>query len=129
MENCIFCKIIKGDIPSVKIWEDRDYLAFLDMRPVAEGHTLLIPKKHDDYIFGIHTKEYTDLFLKAKEIAGLLKLKLQPKRVGIVVEGFGVPHVHVHLIPINRAGEMDSANAKSAKPEDLQKVADKILKS
>jgi histidine triad (HIT) family protein len=128
MENCIFCKIAKGDIPCVKIWEDKNYLAFLDAQPVSAGHTLLIPKKHTDYLFDITSKEYSELFLKAKDLAVLLKLKIKPKRVGLVVEGFGVAHAHIHLIPINNPGEMDSTNAKKASVEELQKVADKIAK-
>jgi histidine triad (HIT) family protein len=127
MENCIFCKIIKGEIPCVKIWEDKNYLAFLDVNPVSEGHALLIPKKHTDYLFDINDLEYSDLFLKAKELAVLLKSKIQPKKVGIVVEGFGVAHAHIHLVPINHAGELDSINAKKASAEELQKVAEKIF--
>jgi len=128
MENCIFCKIAKGEIPCVKIWEDKNYFAFLDVNPVSAGHTLLIPKKHTDYLFDINSKEYSELFLKARDLASLLKSKIKPKRIGIVVEGFGVAHAHIHLIPINNLGDMDSKNAKKTSVADLQKVADKILK-
>lgn len=125
--DCIFCKIAKGEIPCVKIWEDKNYLAFLDMQPVSASHTLLIPKKHTDYLFDINNKEYLELFSKAKDLAILLKSKIKPKRVGLVVEGFGVAHAHVHLIPINNPGDMDSKNAKKASVDELKKVAEKIL--
>ncbi len=128
MEDCIFCKIIKGEIPCVKIWEDENYLAFLDVNPINTGHTLLIPKQHDEYIFDIEDNKYCELLLKAKNLAKILKLKLQSKRIGMVVEGFGVSHIHIHLIPINKMNEMDSKNKKSVEIEELKKIADKILK-
>jgi len=126
MEDCIFCKIVEGEIPAVKIYEDEKYLAFLDMNPIKSGHTLLIPKKHDGYIFDLEDKEYSNLLLKAKEIAGMIKLKLNPKRVGMVVEGFGVPHIHVHLVPIENPNELNPERAKSANPEELKQIAEKI---
>jgi len=127
MENCIFCKIVKGEIPCVKIWEDENYLAFLDVNPISQGHTLLIPKIHIDYIFDIEDDKYCELLLKAKNLAKILKLKLNPKRIGMVAEGFGVSHLHIHLIPINKMSEMDSINKKPSKIEELKKVADIIL--
>jgi len=127
MTDCIFCKIVKGEIPSIKIFEDEKHLAFLDVNPINVGHTLLIPKTHTDYIFDLNDDEYCKLMLNAKKIAKILKTKLNTKRVGIVVEGFAVSHAHVHLIPINNIGEMDPKNAKPAKIEDLKKVAQKIL--
>ena len=128
MENCIFCKISKGEIPSIKIWEDEKYLAFLDVNPVAVGHTLLIPKKHTDYFFDLNDNEYCELMLNAKKIAQLLKSKLNSKRIGMIIEGFAVSHAHVHLIPINKMSEMDPNKAKSAKIEDLKITAEMILK-
>ncbi|MCK9567988.1 HIT family protein [Candidatus Pacearchaeota archaeon] len=123
--ECIFCKIANGEIPAVKIWEDKKYVAFLDMNPVTTGHTLLIPKKHDDYIFDMKKREYTKLMLKAKEVAKILKEKLNPKRVGVIIEGFGVPHVHIHLIPINKADEISSRKSKT-NLEELNKIAKRI---
>jgi histidine triad (HIT) family protein len=128
MENCIFCKIVKGDIPCVKIWEDEKYLSFLALNPVNPGHTLVIPKKHTDYIFDLSDSEYCELLQKAKNIAPTLKSKLNPKRVGMVVEGFEIPHVHVHLIPINKMNELNQCRLKPATAEELKKVAEKILK-
>lgn len=128
MEDCVFCKIIKDEKSRQVIWEDENHIAFLDINPISPGHTLLIPKKHTDYFFDLDDREYTELMLKAKEVANKLKVKLNPKRVGVAVEGFGVPHVHVHLVPINRGHEMNPENAKPASVEELIKIADKILK-
>jgi histidine triad (HIT) family protein len=127
MKNCAFCKIVKGELPAVKLWEDEKYFIFLDNQPVKPGHVLVLPKKHTDYIFDLNDKEYIELMLKSKEVSKILKNKLNPKRVGIAVEGFGVPHVHVHLIPLDKGGEIDPANAKPASDEELNKIARKIL--
>ena len=127
MENCIFCKIIKGEIPCVKIWEDEKHIAFLDVNPVASGHTLVIPKKHTEYIFDLVDKDYLDLMSVSKIVAEILKTKLNPKRVGMLVEGFGVDHVHVHLVPINKGGQICLQNAKHANLEDLKNLATIIL--
>lgn len=127
MENCLFCKIIRKEIPSEIIFENEKYFAFLDIIPINPGHTLIMPKKHTDYIFDLPDDEYQELFSEAKKLAKKIKSKLNPKRIGMVVEGFGVPHVHVHFIPINHGHEIDSSNAKPAKPEELKKIAEKIL--
>jgi histidine triad (HIT) family protein len=128
MTDCIFCKIINGEIQAVKLWEDRKYLAFLDMNPINPGHTLVVPKKHTDYIFDLKDREYKKLMLNAKKIAKLLKEKLNSKRIGIMVEGFAIPHVHVHLVPINNSGELNFENAKPTSSEELNKIAEIIRK-
>ncbi|MEK6913381.1 MAG: HIT family protein [Nanoarchaeota archaeon] len=102
MESCIFCKIAEGKIPVPKFWEDNKYLAFFDKHPLRKGHILVLPKKHTDYIFDINDKEYQELMLKAKGIAKKLKLKFKTKRIVMLVEGFAVPHSHIHLIPSNK---------------------------
>ena len=127
MEDCIFCKIIRGEIPCVKIWEDEKYFAFLDQGQINPGHTLLIPKEHNDYLFDLEDEKYSELLLKGKNIAKILKSKLKPKRVGLAVEGFGVPHVHIHLVPINHGNELNPERATHPKIEELKKVAEKIL--
>jgi histidine triad (HIT) family protein len=104
--HCLFCKIIEGKIPTEKIWEDEKYLAFLDNQPLRKGHTLVLPKKHTDYIFDMNDKEYSELMLKAKEIAKQLKSKFKTKRVIMLVEGFEIPHAHIHLIPSDKAMEI-----------------------
>ena len=125
-KNCIFCGIIKGKIPSVKIFEDKNFLAFLDMNPINPGHTLVIPKKHLDYIFDLSDKEYKELMLTAKKIAEILKKKLKPRRVGLAVEGFFVPHAHVHLVPLNKGNELNPNRAKPCDKEKLEKISKKI---
>jgi len=124
--DCIFCKIVSGEIPSIKIWEDEKHLAFLDVNPINPGHTLLIPKKHSDYIFDLEDKEYSELMLKAKEIAKLLKEKLNPKKVGTAIEGFGVPHIHIHIVPLNKGNELNPERAKPMSKEELNKIAKMI---
>lgn len=127
MENCIFCKIINGEIPAVKIWEDKDYWVMLDAHPINPGHTLLMPKKHDDYIFNLKDREYVELMLKAKTVAKTLKEKLKPKRVGFIVEGFGVHHVHIHLVPLNKGNELNPERARHMDHKKLKEIAEKII--
>jgi histidine triad (HIT) family protein len=128
MENCIFCKIVKGEIPCIKIWEDEKYLAFLDVNPIKEGHALLIPKKHDAYIFDLNDSEYHEIMSVAKIIAKKLKGAFNSPKVGIVVEGFGVEHIHIHLVPVFKSAELDPNNATPTGIDELRKIADKILK-
>ncbi len=125
--DCIFCKIVAGEIPAEKIWEDETFLSFLDVNPLNPGHLLVIPKKHTEYLFDMPDTEYSELMIKAKEAAIRMKEKLGPKKVGLVVEGFGVPHVHVHLIPINNPHELNPERAKKAAPEELKQIAGKLV--
>ena len=106
MEDCVFCKIIKKEIEAPIVWENDSYIAFLDQHPIQPGHTLVVPKKHTDYIFDLEDSEYTELMLMAKDMAKKMKLTSNAKRIGMAVEGFGVPHVHVHLVPINNSGDL-----------------------
>lgn len=126
MKDCIFCKIVKGEIPAEKIWENENHLAFLDMNPINEGHALVIPKKHEDYLFDLNDEEYSELMLSAKEVAKMLKEKMNSKRVGVIVEGFMIPHVHIHLIPINTGSDMNVKGAKKIDPEELKNIGEKI---
>jgi histidine triad (HIT) family protein len=128
MDNCLFCKIGRGEIKPEVIWENDSYIAFLDANPIAPGHTLVIPKKHTEYIFDLENKGYSDLMLASKNIAKTLKEKLHPKRVGILVEGFGVNHVHVHLVPINVGGGVCLQYSKHATADELKKIAEKLIK-
>ena len=125
-KDCIFCRIISGEIPAVKIYENQKVTAFLDNNPVKPGHVLVVPKKHSDYVFDLDDAEYTELMLESKKVAKILKNRLQPKKVGLVVEGFGVAHVHVHLIPINKGNELNPEKAKHSDIEELNRIAMKI---
>lgn len=97
MKDCIFCKIAKGKIPANKIWEDENYLAFLDIKPVAPGHALVVPKKHFRWIWEV--KDYEEYFRKVREVALLLKEKNKAEWIEVRVIGTDIPHAHVHLIP------------------------------
>ena len=108
----IFTKIINGDIPSYKIAEDDNCIAFLDVFPLKRGHILVVPKKEVDYIFDLDTQTYNQLMAFSKIIAIALKKTISCKRVGLTVVGLEVPHAHIHLIPINSLNDMNFANEK-----------------
>ncbi len=115
-----------GKFPVDKLWEDEKFFSFLDIHPINPGHVLLIPKKHLDYLFDLNDNEYKELMTKAKEIAIILKKKLKPKRIGMAVEGFGVPHVHIHLVPLNKGNELNPERAKPMDSKELEKIAKRI---
>lgn len=125
--NCIFCKIIEGDIPSNKVWENENFFAFLDIRPLQKGHLLLVPKKHVEEIFDLPQELYIELFAVAKNIVAPLRQAMQSKKVGFVVEGFGVAHAHLHLIPINNPHELNPEKAYTASKEELIDVQDLLV--
>ena len=125
----IFSKIAAGEIPSYKIAEDDRYFAFLDINPVAEGHTLVIPKNETDYIFDLDDEEYAGLQLFAKRVAAAIKKAMPCRRVGVAVMGLEVPHAHIHLIPINRESDMNFFKDKlSPTPERMKQIAEEIAK-
>ena len=128
----IFEKIISREIPAKIIWESETHLAFLDVKPIQDGHTLVIPKKCTDYIFDMNDEEYIDLMLAGKKVAKLLKEKLGCKRVCVIVEGYAVPHTHVHLIPTNSDEDLKKENRKRDIDENdsiqLDEVYKKIVK-
>ena len=118
----IFSKIISGDIPSYKVYEDEDVYAFLDINPINKGHTLVVPKKEVDQLFDLDADTYERLMRKTKIVADLLKMKLNCKRVCMLVEGFLVPHAHVHLVPANEQEDFVVSNAHPATKEELEAV-------
>ncbi|MCC8089702.1 MAG: HIT family protein [Rikenellaceae bacterium] len=123
----IFSKIIEGVIPSYKVAEDDNYYAFLDINPLAEGHTLVVPKKEVDYIFDLDEKTLAGMILFAKKIAKKMDAALDCKRVAVVVLGLEVPHAHIHLIPLNNESDVDFKKPKlKLTPEKFQEIADKI---
>jgi len=117
--NCLFCKIIAGEIPSQKIYEDDEFLAFLDINPVQPGHTLLLPKEHYEYVFDMPDDAYTKLWLKAKELAPAIKRAVKAKRIGVAVEGISVSHTHIHLIPANKINDVNPSKPGTATNEEL----------
>lgn len=111
----IFTKIAKGEIPSYKVAEDGNYYAFLDISPLAEGHTLVIPKNvEDDYIFNLDEKTYAGLWAFARKVAIALKTAVPCKRVGVAVLGMEVPHTHIHLVPMQTEGDLDFRKQRPA---------------
>lgn len=120
----IFSKIVEGEIPSYKIAETADYYAFLDINPLAKGHTLVIPKKEIDYIFDIEDELYKGLFAFAKKVGKAIESVVPCKRMGITVIGLEVPHAHIHLIPINTIYDMDFKQPKlKLSNEEFEQIA------
>ena len=106
--DCIFCAIAAGEIPSFKVYEDDFALAYLDINPCSEGHTLVIPRKvEDDYLFHLDEATYEGLWAFARKVAVAVKAAIPCKRVGVAVLGMEVPHTHIHLIPLQSEGDMD----------------------
>lgn len=108
----IFSRIVQGEIPCYKIAEDEKFFAFLDINPLAKGHTLVIPKKEVDYIFDISDEELGEMIVFAKKVAQKLKNKIECKRIAVVVLGLEVPHAHIHLIPMNSEDDVNFAKTK-----------------
>ena len=126
----IFSKIISGEIPSHKVAENDDFLAFLDINPLVMGHTLVIPKKETDYIFEVEDEEYKNLWAFAKSVAKQIEAKMPCERVGIAVIGLEVAHAHIHLIPINTVEDINFSRPKlQPSSEELAQVAKAITES
>ena len=125
--STIFSKIILGDIPSYKVAEDDNYLAFLDINPLHEGHTLVIPKNPTDYIFDIDDEEYNGLWTFAKKVAHAVGKAIPCKRVGVAVIGLEVAHAHIHLIPIDNVSDIDfSRNKMKFSEGEFKQTLEKI---
>lgn len=125
--SSIFTKIVNGEIPCYKIAETDDYLAFLDVFPLTQGHTLVIPKKEINYLFDMEDELYNGLLLFAKKIAKAIEQAIPCKRIGVAVIGLEVPHAHIHLIPINSIGDTNFSNPKlKLSQEEFQKITDTI---
>jgi histidine triad (HIT) family protein len=125
--STIFSKIISGEIPAYTVAESVEFLAFLDINPLAEGHVLVIPKKEVDYIFDLDDETYTGLQLFAKIVATGIKAAIPCKRVGVAVIGLEVPHAHIHLIPMNNIDDLNFSRPKMKfSPEELQATSEKI---
>ena len=125
----IFTRIANGEIPSWKVAESEDFYAFLDISPLAKGHTLVIPKKvEDDYIFHLDEETYAGLWAFARKVALALKAAVPCQRVGVAVLGMEVPHTHIHLVPLQSEADMDFRKKKlQLSPEEMKQTADAIL--
>ena len=125
----IFSKIAAGEIPSFKVAESEDYYAFLDINPMAPGHTLVIPRNvEDDYIFNLDPKTYEGLWAFARKVALAIKAAVPCKRVGVAVLGMEVPHTHIHLVPLQSEADMDFRKEKlHLTPEENKAIAERIF--
>lgn len=123
----IFTKIVNGEIPSYKIAETPNCLAFLDVFPLVKGHVLVIPKKEVDHLFDLDETTYTELQLFAREVGAAMKKAVPCKRIGIAVIGLEVPHAHIHLVPLNEIGDINFTRPKLQLPkEELEAIAREI---
>ena len=123
----IFTKIVNGEIPSYKIAEDERYYAFLDINPIAKGHTLVIPKQETDYIFDLDDETLSGLHVFAKRVAHAMEKTIPCKRIAVLVLGLEVPHAHIHLIPLNKETDANITNPKlKFSTEEMQETAEKI---
>lgn len=123
----IFSKIIAGEIPSYKIAENDKFYAFLDISPMAKGHTLVVPKQETDYLFDLDDALLAEMVVFSKTVAGAIKKVVPCQRVGMMVIGLEVPHAHIHLIPINKEGDMSLANPRlKLSNEEFNEIAKAI---
>ena len=123
----IFTKIIKGEIPCYKIAEDKRYFAFLDINPLMAGHTLVVPKNETDYFFDLSDDELSGLVLFSKKVAMAIEKAIPCARIGVAIVGLEVPHVHIHLVPMNTMNDLNFRNPKlKFTPEEFSKIAKKI---
>ncbi|MBR1552311.1 MAG: HIT family protein [Muribaculaceae bacterium] len=119
----IFSKIAAGEIPSYRVAEDENFFAFLDINPVAPGHTLVIPKKEVNYMFDLDPDDYQGLWNFARRVAIALRQAVPCKRVGVAVIGLEVPHCHIHLLPLNQEGDMDFSHKTTLPEEQMRQLA------
>jgi len=124
--SSLFKRIIQGEIPCHKILENDEFLAFLDIKPINPGHTLVIPKCEIDYIFDLEDDLLGRLMIFSKKVASMIKKQINCKRIGIMVAGLEVPHAHVHLVPINAVSDLNFAKSRSASDDELATIAKRI---
>lgn len=122
----IFSKIAAGEIPSYKCAENEKFYAFLDINPIAKGHTLVIPRKEEDYIFDLSDEDLSEMIVFAKQVAKAIKAAFPCKKVGMAVLGLEVPHAHIHLVPLKSEGDMNFANKLQLTEEEFKEIAAKI---
>ena len=125
MADSVFTKIINGELPAAKIYEDDKNLAFLTIQPIQPGHTLVVPKTQVDHLWDLSDEDYQSLMAAVKKVAAHLLKTAGKKRIGVKVEGFEVPHAHVHLIPVDNIQEYNSMPVNSS-PKELAQMAAKL---
>ncbi|MCM1369071.1 MAG: HIT family protein [Candidatus Amulumruptor caecigallinarius] len=123
----IFSKIISGEIPSFKVAENDKFFAFLDINPVNWGHTLVVPKQEVDYIFDIDDNQLAEMAVFAKKVAAALKAAIPCRKIGVTVLGLEVPHAHIHLVPLQKEGDMDfKCKISNPDTDKMKEIADKV---
>jgi len=127
--SSVFSKIITGDVPAYKVLENENFLAFLDIFPLAKGHVLVIPKNETDYLFDLSSDEYLELWKFAQQVAKAMEKVIECKRIGVAVIGLEVPHAHIHLVPLNNVSDINFERPKlSFSEEEMNEVAQNIRK-
>lgn len=127
--KCLFCDIVNSKIPSFKVWENEDFFAFLDIAPINLGHILLIPKAHVEDIFVLSEDIFGEIFQVVKKLAEPLKQATSAKKIGVAIEGLGVSHAHIHLVPIFKGNDLNPERAKKALLAELKKMQKILLNS
>lgn len=123
----IFSRIIAGELPSYKVAEDDKFYAFLDINPIAWGHTLVVPKQETDYLFDISDKDLGEMMVFTKKVAAAIKAAIPCRKVGMAVLGLEVPHAHIHLVPLKNEGDLDFKHkVENPEPEKMKEIAEKI---
>lgn len=126
----VFTSIVRGEIPSYKVAEDEHYYAFLDIHPLQEGHTLVVPKRETDYIFDLADEELAGMMVFSQKVAKAIKKSIPCRKVGVAVLGLDVPHAHIHLVPLNGENDLNFCNPKKQfTPEEMQACAELIAKN
>lgn len=125
--SSLFTKIVRGEIPSFKVYEDEDFFAFLSIMPLTDGHTLIVPKKESESWLDMESGDAGALFIAAQKISKKLKIVFHVPKVAVIVAGFEVPHTHLHLIPCQSESELDFSKAKNASKEELSETLMRII--
>jgi histidine triad (HIT) family protein len=121
--NCVFCGIVAGRLPARRVYEDEAHIAFFPLQHTQPGHTLLVPKRHVDYVFDLDDGAYHALWSVAKRLAPAIRSVSGAARVGVAVEGFSVPHVHLHLVPINALNDLSPERARALPDREADTLA------
>ena len=119
---CVFCQIIAGQLPARTVYEDADHVAFFPLEHINPGHLVLIPKRHTEYLFDLDSAAYQALWATTARLAGPLRDVMSAKRVGVAVEGFSVPHVHVHIVPLYAFDDLDPSRARALEPAEADRL-------
>ncbi len=126
-DDCVFCKIIRHEIPCYKIYEDNDTLAFLDINPINHGHTLVVPKTHVQFVHQLDDNLYQHTMLNAKKVMQAIEKALKPERVGMIIEGFDIDHAHLKITPLNNVSDISTVHVVNPKKEDFEKIQTQII--